>query len=229
MDLLETNTHYPWSTSGTCVCGLAVLRVCEAFLDSKPTIETNGPRAFVYISAEDCTRPLVPTGYIKTKREAELLLEKMIQERGGHRGVYIRPSMCHSRVEWLSSNTVTWSTAGLIYHPHFRPIISPVAALLDLSATMHAKAPAGFPTPSGLLRALGSVLPRAEQSVLPDSHLDALARALTLPPIHVDHVAEAICIAVDNARTDVEGPYGVREMRELIGWHQKGQQEAKHA
>ncbi|KAI0807557.1 NAD(P)-binding protein [Fomes fomentarius] len=188
------------------------LRVCEAFLDTKPTIETNGPRAFVYISAEDCTRPLVPTGYIKTKREAEILLEKMIQERGGHRGVYIRPS--------------------LIYHPHFRPIVSPVAALLDLSATMHAKAPAGFPTPSGLLRALGSVLPRstsAEQSVLPDSHLDALARALTLPPIHVDHVAEAICIAADSTRTDVQGPYGVKEMRELIGWHQKGQQEAKHA
>ena len=62
--------------------------------------------------------------------------------------------------------------------------------------------------------------------LLPDTHFDALARALTIPPIHVDHVAEAICIAADNSRTDVRGPYGVKEMRELIGWHQKGQQGA---
>lgn len=118
---------------------------------------------------------------------------------------------------------------GLIYHPHLRPIVSPVAALLDLSATIHAKAPAGFPTPSAMLRALGSVLPRPAQSqdaLLPDTSFDALARALTIPPIHVDHVAEAICIAADNSRTDVHGPYGVKEMRELIGWHQKGQKEA---
>ena len=110
---------------------------------------------------------------------------------------------------------------GLIYHPHYRPIISPVAALLDLSATLHAKLPAGFPTPGAVLRTLGAVLPRP--AGLMDSPLNAMARALTIPPIHVDHVAEAVCIAVDAARGDVRGPYGVAEMRELIGWHQKGQ------
>lgn len=117
--------------------------------------------------------------------------------------------------------------AALIYHPHLRPIISPVAALLDLSATIHAKAPAGFPTPSAILRTLGGFLPRpAHPELTPDSPLHALARSLTIPPIHVDHVAEAICIAADNARADVRGAYGVAEMRELIGWYQKGQNPA---
>ncbi|RDX56740.1 NAD(P)-binding protein [Lentinus brumalis] len=190
------------------------LRVCETFLSTKPAVEVNGPRPFVYISAEDCTRPLVPAGYIRTKREAEMLIEKMVQDKPDFRAAYIRPS--------------------LIYHPHLRPIVSPVAALLDLSATIHAKAPAGFPTPSAVLRTLGSMLPRGRSSLngdqlLPDTGFDAIARALTIPPIHVDHVAEAVCIAADITRPDVRGPYGVERMRELIGWHQKGQQAGAHA
>jgi hypothetical protein len=48
------------------------------------------------------------------------------------------------------------------------------------------------------------------------SGLDSVARALSLPPIHVDQVAEAICAAADEERGDVRGKYGVREMRELI-------------
>ena len=54
------------------------------------------------------------------------------------------------------------------------------------------------------------------------SPLDSVANALTIPPIHVDHVAEAICIAAENARSDVRGVVGVDEMRELIGWVRKG-------
>ena len=117
---------------------------------------------------------------------------------------------------------------GLIYHPHFRPLTSPVAALLDLSATLHAKAPRTLPTPSGFLRALArassSAHTSAEGTLVSPSPLDAVANALTIPPIHVDHVAEAVCIAADGAREDVRGVYGVREMRELIGWTQKGEQ-----
>ncbi|KAI1795851.1 NAD(P)-binding protein [Ganoderma leucocontextum] len=181
------------------------LRVCETFLKSTPTVKTIGPRAFIYVSAEDCNRPLVPSGYIETKREAEILLEKMVQEHPGYRSVYIRPS--------------------LIYHPHFRPIVSPLAALLDLSATIHAKLPSGFPTPSAVLRTVGSLVPRppSARESLVDSPFNSMARVLTIPPIHVDHVAEAICIAADNSRADVHGPYGLEGMRELIGWHQKGQ------
>ncbi|OSC97136.1 NAD-P-binding protein [Trametes coccinea BRFM310] len=186
----------------------SALTVCKAFIDSQPTVKVPGPRAFVYISAEDCNRPLVPAGYIETKREAEAGIESMVQANPNYRGVYIRPS--------------------LIYHPHYRPIISPVAALLDLSATIHSKAPAGFPTPSALLQTLGGLLPRPSRPELtPDSALHAMARALTIPPIHVDHVAEAICIAADNSRVDVRGPYGVAQIRELIGWHQKGQRQVE--
>ena len=76
-------------------CSIA-LRVCETFLNSTPVVKTDRPRAFIYISAEDCNRPVVPSGYIETKREAELLIEKMVQEHPGFRSVYIRPSSCLS-------------------------------------------------------------------------------------------------------------------------------------
>lgn len=114
---------------------------------------------------------------------------------------------------------------GLIYHPHFRPLTSPIAALLDLSATVHRKVPSGLPTPSGFLRALGSAFPSppVPQTPVSSSPLESVANALTIPPIHVDHVAEAIAIAADTRRVDVQGVLGVAEMRELIGWSQKGQ------
>jgi hypothetical protein len=99
---------------------------------------------------------------------------------------------------------------GLVYHPHLRPYTAAAAALLDLSATVQSKLPKGVPTPSALLHELSNVL------VGQPSVLDSVARALSLPPIHVDQVAEAICVAADNERADVRGVYGVREMRNLI-------------
>ena len=105
---------------------------------------------------------------------------------------------------------------GLIYHPHYRPLTSPLAAALDLSSVIHSKIPQGIPTPSGLLRALAS-MSRSPPSPLPTS-FDAVANALTIPPIHVDHVGEAIAAAVDVDRDDIRGVYGAREMRELLGW-----------
>ena len=61
------------------------------------------------------------------------------------------------------------------------------------------------------------------QSLVNQSPLDSVANALAIPPIHVDHVAEAICIAADQERTDVRGVVDVQGMRHLIGWTQKGQ------
>ena len=61
-----------------------------------------------------------------------------------------------------------------------------------------------------------------------DSPFDSMARVLTIPPIHVDHVAEAICIAADNSRADVHGAYGLEAMRQLIGYYQKGQKSQQH-
>ena len=88
--------------------------------------------------------------------------------------------------------------------------------MLDLSAVLHSKTPEGIPTPSGLLRALASI-GRSPASPLPPA-FEAVANALTIPPIHVDHVGEAIAVAVDVDRDDIRGVYGVREMRDLIGW-----------
>lgn len=109
------------------------------------------------------------------------------------------------------------SEIGLIYHPHYRPLTSPLAAALDVSSVLHSKIPEGIPTPSGLLRVLAS-MSRSPSSPLPPA-FDAVANALTIPPIHVDHVGETIAAAVDIDREDIRGVYGVREMRELMGWH----------
>ena len=116
------------------------------------------------------------------------------------------------------------NNVGLIYHPHFRPLTTPVAALLDLSANLHSKMPQSVPGPASLLRAVAGTVSRTPSpSLVSPSPLDSVANALTIPPIHVDHVAEAVCIAADAARTDVEGVVDVQEMRRLIGWVRKGQ------
>lgn len=207
----------------------SALRVCEAFVASKPVNysrndnpETCKDRPFVYLSAEDISRPIIPSRYIETKHEAEQRITRLLRDHPGYRGVFIRPSV--------------------VYHAHQRPLVSPLAALIDLSASLHTKVPKGVPTPSSVLRTLGSMFstPASSSGVAPmtppatpsspssstftsgvSSALNSMANALTIPPIHVDHVAEAICIALDPRRTDVKGVVGVKEMRVLIGWHEK--------
>ncbi|KAI6150431.1 hypothetical protein BKA82DRAFT_993276 [Pisolithus tinctorius] len=206
----------------------SALRVCETFVASKPanhdkdkTPESAPVRPFVYISAEDISQPIVPARYIQTKHEAEQRISHLLQDHPRFRAVFIRPS--------------------LVYHAHQRPLVSPFAALIDLSASLHARIPTGVPTPSSVLRMLGSKFsstssssreahehtrpgtsPSSSSTTFPNSGLattlNSMANALTIPPIHVDHVAEAICVALDPQRTDVKGVVGVKEMRELIGW-----------
>jgi hypothetical protein len=101
-----------------------------------------------------------------------------------------------------------------VYHAHLRPLTSLPAAALDLSAWVHRAVPAALPTPAGALRAFAAVTGVDAAS--------SMAGALTIPPIHVEHVAEAIVAALDPTRTDVRGPLGVRDMRTLIGWAEKG-------
>ncbi|KAG6874196.1 hypothetical protein C0995_003742 [Termitomyces sp. Mi166 len=171
------------------------LRVCEAFVSSTHKRTQNLPRPFVYISAEDIFRPVIPARYIETKREAEQGIEALIHGKPDYRGVYIRPS--------------------LVYHAHHRPLSTPAAVLFDLSATLHAKIPPTLPTPSSILRYVGASLRHGSSTST--SSLESIANALTIPPIHVDHVAMAVCatLSLDNP---VRGVVGVRRMRELIGW-----------
>ncbi|KAF7976348.1 hypothetical protein HWV62_7094 [Athelia sp. TMB] len=169
---------------------IEALRVCEAFVAAPR--EDASDRAFVYISAEDIFRPIISARYIETKREAERGIQARVRAAPGVRGVFIRPS--------------------LVYHPHLRPLTSPLAALLDASASLHAAAPPAFPTPAALLRLLGGA----------GSALGSVANALSVPPVHVAHVADAVCAALDPAR-GVEGVVGVRAMRELMGWKDGGE------
>jgi nucleoside-diphosphate-sugar epimerase len=108
------------------------LRVCEAFTSSKHEsssgVTTAVSRPFVYVSAEDILRPVVPAGYIESKRDAEVKIETIVENKKDFRPVFIRP--------------------GLVYHAHLRPMLSPAAVLLDISAGIHAKIPRGVPTPS---------------------------------------------------------------------------------
>ncbi|KAF8559787.1 NAD(P)-binding protein [Imleria badia] len=179
----------------------SALRVCQAFKSSKPDPGVTHVRPFIYISAEDIFRPLIPARYIETKREAEQTISQLLRDHPRHRSVFIRPSF--------------------VYHAHHRPLTSPLAALIDLSASIHASVPKDLPTPSSLLRAAAHAFPSSHASPLP-SPLHSIANALSVPPIHVEHVAEAICIALDPTK-DVRGVVGVNEMRELIGWSQKSQ------
>lgn len=206
----------------------SALRVCEAFTSSKPDPGVTHVRPFIYLSAEDIYRPLIPARYIETKREAEQRINQLLRHLPNHRGVFIRPSKPPSRLCNLSSYESrqraygSHSPQGLVYHAHHRPLTSPLAALIDLSASIHANVPKGLPTPSSLLRAVDHAFPSSHSSPL-SSPLYSIANALSIPPIHVEHVAEAICVALDPTK-DVKGVVGVKEMRELIGWSEKGQE-----
>ncbi|WVN87369.1 uncharacterized protein L203_102547 [Cryptococcus depauperatus CBS 7841] len=91
-----------------------------------PTAPTDGrtnEKTFVYISAADAFRPLVPRRYIESKREAELEIARRCSETQSVRPLFIRP--------------------GLMYHPHLRPLSTLPAFLINLSAK--ASAASGIP------------------------------------------------------------------------------------
>lgn len=128
--------------------------------------------------------------------------------------IYARVRDCFRYFTNQSLLTQKSAPQGLVYHAHLRPLTTPAATLLDLSAAIHKRVPRSIPTPSSLLRSLGSIHSTS-------SPLESMANMLTIPPIHVDHVAEAICVAFESQ--DVRGIVGVRRMRELIGWPIEGQ------
>ena len=104
---------------------------------------------------------------------------------------------------------------GIVYHAYYRPLTTPAAALLDLSATVHRKMPPGVPTPSSLLRSLAGSIYATPSSSRVGSSLDSIANALTIPPIHVDHVADAICVTL--TENIIRGVVNVRRMRAMLG------------
>ena len=73
------------------------LTVLQTYLEE--VNDQNPDRTFVYISAEDIFRPVIPAQYITTKREAESEIADLC-EANGHsvRPVFIRPSTCYSAI-----------------------------------------------------------------------------------------------------------------------------------
>lgn len=191
---------------------LSALQVCESFVSSEgPTPETNNRKTFVYISAEDTFRPIVPAGYILSKRQAEQGIDVIMRKHPFYRGIYIRPS----EFDVVQGKDVADIFLGLVYHAHYRPLTTPLAAFLDLSSAIHKTAPSGFPTPSSVLRLLSSAVAQVQPDSIA-SPLSSMANALTIPPIHVDHVADAICKSILDDRVD--GIVDVARMRDIIGW-----------
>ena len=67
---------------------------------SSAEVDPSKARPFVYVSAEDIFRPVIPARYIVTKREAERAIEQMMSLNSHFRGVYIRPSVFIRLTTW---------------------------------------------------------------------------------------------------------------------------------
>lgn len=211
-------THYSWNTgrSGDGADRVA-LTVLRTMLTTSPERSIAVPRPFVYISAADAFRPLVPARYLETKREAELGITRICAEEGGKgvRPVFVRPGMFahvafpsftqpyHLPKEARSGARQLWSpkalakNVGLMYHPHLRPLSTLPSFLLSLSAGL------------------------ADRTALPNpfaskSPLHGAAEALRTHPLHVDHVAEAVLRSIADEQRS--GVVDVQTMREWAGF-----------
>jgi len=94
---------------------------------STPSTST-GSRSFVYISAADCFRPLIPAKYIETKRQAEFGIRHKVDEHPDSHIVpaFIRPgkSLTSRLLAGLTNRfDVPSSYPTYIYLTSIRPVI----------------------------------------------------------------------------------------------------------
>jgi hypothetical protein len=122
----------------------------------------------------------------------------------------------------------TNTASGLMYHAHLRPLASPMAALLGLSATLHDYVPRGIPSPSKAIRALGSLgsshLSSAAESIPPAPA--SLANTLEIHPMHVEQVARAICESIGNPQ--IQGVIDSKAMRAILANKRNGEVQQPH-
>ncbi|GAA5914888.1 hypothetical protein JCM8208_003039 [Rhodotorula glutinis] len=198
----------------------SALALFDAFHSSRSPSSSSllAPSPFVFISAEDIFRPFVPARYIQTKRQAEAEIWRRAcgapagAEGGGAaagiessvRPVFVRPS--------------------LMYHPHLNPPSTLPATLLEATSHLHALVPpslhllpqAPSPLPNSA-PSLNNTDPAATQ--LP-SALTSLSSLLSIPPIHVDAIGEAVCRAIADEHT--RGVVDVGAMRDMLGFDALG-------
>jgi hypothetical protein len=114
---------------------------------------------------------------------------------------------------------------GFIYHPHIAPWTPLPATLLDISARIQKKLPgalkasniaSALDTASMLSPSLASILPQSKDDL--PAFTSSLANLLSIPPIHVDTIAQAICRILESESRS-EGPVvGVSDMRRIAGF-----------
>ncbi|GAA5991147.1 hypothetical protein JCM11641_004046 [Rhodosporidiobolus odoratus] len=162
-----------------------------------PASSTPSPRSpFVYISAEDIFRPFVPSRYIQSKREAEAGITRLASESPETtRPIFVRPS--------------------LMYHPHLNPPSTLPATLLEATSTLHALLPPSLHLFHSTASPFSSPSSSSPTPLPLPPALASFTSLLSIPPIHVDAVGEAVCRAIEHEGR--EGVLGVGEMREVLG------------
>ncbi|GAA6003201.1 hypothetical protein JCM10207_001797 [Rhodosporidiobolus poonsookiae] len=164
-----------------------------------PSPSTPASSPFVFISAEDIFRPFVPARYITSKREAEEEMSRLALEAEGEAGRRVRP---------------VFVRPSLMYHPHLSPPSTLPATLLEASSRLSALLPSSLHLP--FLRPSPSSFP----SSAPPPATASIGGLLSIPPIHVDAVGEAVCRAIEDG--SVRGAVGVRGMRRMLGMEEVG-------
>ncbi|GAA96779.1 uncharacterized protein L969DRAFT_54435 [Mixia osmundae IAM 14324] len=193
----------------------AALTVFRALQDTQELSSSTRSTPFVFISAEDIFRPFIPERYIATKREAEQEMTRLVMARAFPSG--------DAPVEAGRDVRPVFLRPSLIYHPHIRPISTLPAAMLDLSATIQSKLPVPLRASAGAA-IFASLLPASTRNDLPPSAF-SMSNLLSIPPIHVDTLAEAACRAI--ADESIEGALGVQAMRDLVGWNTRSNTESE--
>ncbi|WVW81534.1 hypothetical protein I302_103529 [Kwoniella bestiolae CBS 10118] len=163
----------------------SAIKVLDTFLSSSSssTTPTRIPKQFIYISAADAFRPLIPSRYIETKREAEIDIARRCQEYNQARSQY----NVDEKVKPI------FIRPGLMYHPHIRPLSTLPAFLIDLSSKLSLRT--GIPNPFSSKSPLYGAL-----------------ESLRTFPLHVDHVAASVLKCIEESRASTNTSTGEEQV-----------------
>lgn len=118
---------------------------------------------------------------------------------------------------WRAHADIIIHVLGLIYHPIINSFTTLPATALSASSHIQSVLPTRLQ--------LSHLFPSAPSSAVPGSPTTStdipsatasLASLLTIPPIHVDTVAEAICKSIEDQ--SVRGVVDVRSMRRMMAF-----------
>lgn len=103
-----------------------------------------------------------------------------------------------------------------MYHPHLNPPSTLPATLLEATSNLHALVPPSL----HLLPSAPPSSPVPSPTASIPSAATSLSSLLSIPPIHVDAVGEAVCAAIADEGT--QGVVDVERMRRMLGFDELG-------